>query len=122
MGDKEGIRKNVNMPVYWNVNSDIIATTEDKLNLAFQQHEAIVKKKHSWKKTLALCLSLLVTNLTATFRDVFWFSGETWRAIFIILFVASFLWLVYDLLEINRYKDNDIKRIIEYLKGKEASY
>lgn len=118
MEDKESIRKNVDMQVYWNVKSDVIALTEDKLKLAFQRHEAMVKKRHNWKKTMALCFSLLVTNLTATFHDVFWFSGETLRAFFIMLFVASFLWFGYDFLGFMHCKDSNIEGIIKDMKRK----
>lgn len=77
-----------------NVDPHLIVITENKLRLASAERVKNMEKRRSWIAPLGIFLALLLTLLTANFKD-FYFRSSTWQAVFIIGAFISFLWLVF---------------------------
>ena len=99
--------------VYRNVSQEVIVTTEDKLRLCLAKHFENIKRKNDWIAPLGVLLSIVVTFVTATFRDV-GLEATTWKAIFLIAGVLSVIWLIYTIIQaLHTVKVEDI---VEELK------
>jgi uncharacterized membrane protein YesL len=81
--------------VYSNTQSDLIEITEDKLENILIKYLKDYRKTLEWTTPLGLCLSFLITFLTADFKDFFSIPKETWCAIFYILLALSIVWTIY---------------------------
>lgn len=77
---------------------DVITTTEDKVRLTLLGYLKKTEKKKGWLTPMGLTISLTLTLMLSAFKD--WgLSADTWKAIFIIGDVASFVWLVYAVIQ-----------------------
>jgi hypothetical protein len=74
--------------VHTNFEQVVIATTEDKLRLAFNDHLRSLEQRHGWHTSLGIA--------TATFLD-FVIPKQIWQAIFVLATLGSFVWLLRDL-------------------------
>ncbi|MCQ2116817.1 MAG: hypothetical protein MJY76_01580 [Bacteroidales bacterium] len=97
-----------------NTKSNVLEITEDKLRNILSMHFDKIKRSKDWISALALFLSLLVTVITATFKN-FIFSPDTWKAIFVILLIGSFIYLIYTASNAAKNKDS-IENIIKDLE------
>ncbi|WP_126146819.1 hypothetical protein [Synechococcus elongatus] len=79
--------------VHNNLDQEIIQITEDKLRLVLNTHIEQLKERQGWIAPLGLFLAILTTLVTSTFRD-FGLKAATWEAIFWIVGIFSFLWLL----------------------------
>lgn len=77
-----------------NVDPHFLIITENKLRLALAERVKNMEKRRSWIAPLGIFLALLLTLLTANFKDLY-FRSSTWQAVFIIGAFISFLWLVF---------------------------
>jgi hypothetical protein len=77
---------------------DVITTTEDKVRLTLLNYLKKIEKKRAWLTPLGLMISLTLTLMMSAFKN--WgLNADTWKAIFIIGDIASFIWLVYAVIE-----------------------
>ena len=76
-----------------NVGQEIITITKDKIEICLMKHLEKLKKRDAWLAPMGIALTMLVTLLSANFKD-FIVSKATWQAIFIIGFFLSVVWLV----------------------------
>lgn len=97
-----------------NIKSNMIVTTEDKLEINLLKHLNKVEIKQAWLAPFSLFASVIATLITATFIDR-GFSAAVWKAFFVIVAVSSFSWLLKVLFSayMNRGKST-----VEYLIGK----
>ena len=94
IGNIEGL---VNVSdVHFNVSQEVIITTEDKIRLSLSKQLKKMEKKRSWITPLSMLISFTLILITAGFKDA-GLDAATWRAIFIIADVASFVWLIYSI-------------------------
>lgn len=92
---KDGLHSVIfeNSEVKSNLGEIIIVTTEDKIKLCLVEFLGKVASKREWLSPLGIFLTIILTFITADFKD--WLvSKDTWRAIFIIAAVINFLWLI----------------------------
>jgi len=105
-----------NSKIYFNLNQDVIVTTEDKLRLCLQNYIKSLIKKEGWIAPLTLCIMFLLVFASSNFHDNFIFSADTWKAIFIICVIVSALWslkAIYCAITTRKPLDNlisDIKK------------
>ncbi|MCK4653445.1 MAG: hypothetical protein KAU01_03275 [Candidatus Cloacimonetes bacterium] len=99
--------------VHLNVSQDFIITTEDKVRLCLSEHLKRMEMKRSWMAPFGIFIAILVTFITSTFKDA-GLSADTWRAIFIIVGILSFVRLVWSIIE--ALKSEKIDDIVEQLK------
>jgi len=72
-----------------------------------------MERRRSWIAPLGIVVTIVVTIVTSTFKDV-GLSADTWYAIFIIVGFLSFVWLVWSIKEV--LKSEKIEDIVEELK------
>lgn len=104
--------------ITFNVSQSVIVTTEDKIRLAVESYNKRAKNKTEWIAPFSLLLSVTATMVTADFKD-FILSEDTWRAIFILVGVASTLWLA-NTLRVLRHSPS-INDLINDLKSESQS-
>ena len=97
-----------------NVAQKVIVTTEDKLRLCLLRHLQYIGKKRGWTTPLAIFLTVIVTCVTTTFKDV-GLSASTWQAVFAVMGGLSFVWLVWSIYQALKAKK--LEDIISELRG-----
>lgn len=79
----------------FNTSVDILVIMEDKVRIVLMEYLQRVEKKSGWKTPLAIFLTVLFTLVTASFpKEVLFLSGDSWKAIFVIVCILSGIWLV----------------------------
>ena len=99
--------------VHLNVSQEVIITTEDKVHICLSEHLKRMEKKHSWIAPFGIFITIVITLATSTFTDI-GVDAATWRAIFIIAGVISFIWLVQAV--IVAVKSEKLEDIVAELK------
>ena len=85
------------------------------------KHEKKNKKFYSWTTPLGIFLSCLLATVTSSFENALWFSPDTWKAIFVIGTVVSFIWLLFcGYRAWNNRNDRGIEHLIEEIKNTES--
>jgi len=103
-----------------NIKSDLIEITEDKLENILLKHLGAIQLKHRWVTPFTLCLSVLTTLCTSTFKVSFGFDSSVWQAVFILVAVSSGLVFVYSLLSWwFRRNDCSIDSLLRRIKNAE---
>jgi hypothetical protein len=85
--------------VYSNLGQDIIITTDDKIRLCLIEHLSKMEKKNAWIAPLGILLTIIIVFPTTTFREFLFLSADTWKAIFIIGGIISFVWLIRTIIQ-----------------------
>ena len=99
--------------VHMNVSQNVIVITEDKLRLHLSNASKRMERKNVWIAPLGIFLAIILSFVTADFKD-FFLKAATWKAVFIIAGVLSFVWFI---LAILQYKNaEEIDDIIEKFK------
>lgn len=101
--------------VHKNISQEIIIINIDRLKLILQDHNAKIKRSTDWINPLAIFIALLLADLTATFNDFIGIKAPVWEAIFILLTLASGIYLLCSFLNIAR-KGSTIEGVIDKLK------
>ena len=100
--------------VHVNLSQAVIVTTEDKLELCLNKHLKRAERKYAWVTPAGICLAILTTLVTTSFKD-FVLSANTWNALFILVGIASLVWLIVAL---NSARESvDTRDIIRELKS-----
>ena len=84
-----------------NVAQSVIVTTEDKVRLCAEKFSRNHASRQSWVAPASLFVSLLVTQVTASFNE-FVFSSAVWEAVFFIATITTLFWLIYSLMQIRK--------------------
>lgn len=80
---------------YQNIKTNLITTTEDKLNLVLIEYESDSRKKHQWSTPLGILTSLALCLLTSKEMNNLWgIESHVWQAILIISIFLSAGWLI----------------------------
>lgn len=99
-----------------NTKSNVIEITEDKARNILNSHFLKMEKSKDWIGAAALSITLILSLLTADFKN--WLlSADTWKAIFVILLIASILYLFYTIHNARKSKDS-VDNIIHDLENK----
>lgn len=101
--------------VHKNISQEIIIINIDRLKLILQDHNAKIKRSTDWINPLAIFIALLLADLTATFNDFIGIKAPVWEAIFILLTLASGIYLLCSFVNIAR-KGSIIEGVIDKLK------
>lgn len=89
--------------------------SEQTLKTWLQKNIKNLERKYTWKTPLITLLPLLLTLMTAAFKDFLGLKAETCKLIWIIIIFGIILWLGYSLLRYKRSKKiddmvNDLKQ------------
>ena len=102
--------------VHKNISQEIIIVNIDKLKLILQDHNKNIKRTTDWFNPLAIFLTLLLADLTATFNDFIGVSASVWNAIFLILTFAAAIYLIYNVYNCLQ-EGSTVEDIIEKIKA-----
>lgn len=108
-----------NLTIHKNVKQEIIVTTADKIKLVLIATKDVLIAQRDWWTPFGLLISFITTLCTAEFKESFGVSKEFWHAIFVILTIASAIWLMrcfYNLYK--NWGDDNLDNIIEKIKLK----
>ena len=102
-----------------NLDTCVIAVTEDKLRLAALEHQSAVRVKREWLAPLGILLTVLAAITSSEFRPAYGIDPSTWEAFFVSIGVISAIWL---LISINRFlrimRKGDVDHLVESIKGR----
>jgi hypothetical protein len=108
-----------NLTIHKNVKQEIIITTEDKIKLVLINTRESLTAQRDWWTPAGLLVSFVATLSTADFKDSLGVTKEFWHAIFVLLTIASVVWLVIALKKlIKNWGQDDLTKIIEQIKLK----
>ena len=77
-----------------NTKTDFIEITEDKLENILIKFIGDFKNASGWLTPLSIFLTILITNLTADFKEFLSIPKATWSAIFCFALAISFIWFI----------------------------
>ncbi len=84
-----------------NVTQQIIVTTADKARLCLMQTLDRMEQRKAWIAPAGILATMIVVFPTTTFQDFLGLSREYWRALFSLITIGAFIWLVYALFRIR---------------------
>jgi hypothetical protein len=100
-----------------NVKSDLIEITHDKLENILLKHLKNLDIRKSWITPASIFLTVLIARSTSTFNDSLGIPKDVWNAFFLILMIASVIWLIWCLVEIiSCWKKSSIDYLINTIK------
>lgn len=80
--------------LYKNVSSDQIQITVDKLILKLERFQKSNKRSTDWCTWLGIFITTTASLNAATFSETLGIDGSTWKVIFILIAVCSFIMLL----------------------------
>lgn len=105
-----------------NVKSDLIEITHDKLENILLKHLKNLDIRKSWVTPASIFLTVLVARLTSTFNDSLGITKDVWNAFFLILLIASSIWLIWRTIEIfSCLSKSSIDFLIKTIKASEEN-
>ena len=106
-----------NLTIHKNVKQEIIVTTADKIKLVLISTKEILTAQRDWWTPFGLLISFITTLCTADFKDAFKLSKEFWHAIFVLLTIASIIWLAMCFYKLYKnWGEDNLDKIIEKIK------
>ena len=109
-GNTESIEVKI---VHGNLAQELIMITVDRLHLRLIEHSSAIRKKNSWLVPLGIFVPVLISVLTADFKN-FILADATWEALFVLIGIASFIWFLYELHSVK--ESPSINDLIEKIK------
>ena len=101
-----------------NVKSDLIEITEDKLENILLKYLHIISIRKSWIIPLSILVTVLLTQLSASFGDKFGVSGTVWEAIFVLITFSTGVWFVVSIIRIIlNWKGSSLSALIAIIKN-----
>ena len=101
-----------------NTKSDLIQITEDKLENILLKYLNTINKSNGWVTPVSLFFTFFVVILSVDFKDFLSLTKDTWKAIFIILMILSFIWTIKSVyIAISCSKKSTIEHLINLIKN-----
>ena len=101
-----------------NIQTDLITITEDKLENILLKSQNSLTQRSDWKTPVSLFVTTLTTILTSDFKD-FLFKKEIWNALYILLIIGSFIWLIVNIIRIiKKPKKETIESLINKIANR----
>ena len=92
--------------VHGDLTQQVVQITLDRLCLVLDRHVDRTTRSRDWFAPAGILLSIVLTFASATFRDNLLAAAE-WSALFIVLGVASLVWLVITLVRLTKAETVD---------------
>lgn len=100
--------------VHGDLSQEVICTTQDRLWKRLTQYIKRAEASRDWMAPGGVVLAISMTLVTCEFRHV-GLSADSWKAVFWIVLVAAFVWLVVTLLKL--YRRMSIEELIDRIKA-----
>jgi hypothetical protein len=110
-----------------NLKQDVIIITGDKLELCLQKHISCLAAKGAWITPASLFLTFIASLCASTFHDALGVKGDVWEAIFVILTIASGVWLLFSAFHAAKIKTSleilikEIKKVSDALSNQQQA-
>ena len=76
-----------------------------------------IESRNAWIAPISLLVPLILTFVTADFKDAFGIPKSTWQAVFMIGIILAALWSLRELIKLGTRKRNPgVEELIEDLK------
>ncbi len=95
--------------IYKNISPKIVVVDLVQLRNLIRDHDEAIKNSADWVSIMALFVSLVLANITASFHHFLGLSPDTWKAIFVICTIASAIWLI--VIFIQRFRNRNTRSI-----------
>lgn len=92
--------------VHGDLTQQVIQITVDRLCLTLHRHADKATRSRDWIAPAGVFLSIVLTFASSTFRDNV-LSAAVWSALFLLLGIASFVWLVVTLARLRTAESVD---------------
>jgi hypothetical protein len=103
--------------VHFNVAQEFIMITEDKTYRCLNEWKGSIESRNAWIAPVSLLLPLVLTFVTADFKDAFGIPKSTWQAVFMIGIFLAALWSLRELIRLAARKGNPkVEELISELK------
>ena len=103
--------------VHFNVAQEYIMITEDKTYRCLADWKDRIETKNSWIAPVSLLVPLVLTFVTATFRDALGLSKDTWQAIFVLGIIFAAVWTFREIVGLIAHKGTPtVDQLINDLK------
>ena len=110
--------------IHANLAQELIVTTRDKLELCLVHHQRSLESQQLWAIPFGIFVPVVLTLVTADFRNALGLKQDTWQAIFLIVAVLTFGFTVHFGLRASRIwwsgRVESIDGIIADLKASRA--
>jgi hypothetical protein len=108
------------MTVHKSLNQEVIVITADKVRLCLIDHKNALLAKREWLVPLGMLTTILVTLLTAQFKN--WLvAAETWSALFMLAALVCSIWLLLKIGPAWKNRgSNDVEQIVNGLKARQV--
>lgn len=100
--------------VSWNIDQNVIVTTEDKLWRRITEHLSSIEARKGWIAPISIFATLVAVLCTASFNDTFFLKAAVWHSIFVLAAVAVGIWLVQAIYKAK--KSRKIEDLVEAIK------
>jgi hypothetical protein len=103
--------------IHPNTAQNIIITTEDKIRNYLHEYSKALATRAQWVTPLGLLITIGATLLTANFKDTLGIKADIWAALFLLLLLASGIWLFVSLVRMLVFwKQASIETLIKKIK------
>ena len=103
--------------VHFNVAQEFIMITEDKTYRCLREWKDHIETRNAWIAPVSLLVPLVLTFVTADFKDAFGLSKNTWQAVFIIGILLAGIWAIREIAKlISRRGSPTVEELIQDLK------
>jgi len=101
-----------------NVKSDLIEITEVKLENILLKNLNKLEIRKSWIAPLSVFIAVLLAKLTTTFKTAFGINASVWEALFLLIIVISFIWLIVVAIKIFFcWKESSLDNLMKIIKN-----
>ena len=108
------------LQVHKNLAHEVVVTTVDKLRICLMENRDVVTAKHEWITPGSLLLTCITTIVAADFKK-FVFEANVWQAVFVLLGIASLIWLVVSARKAWAHRnDGSIEQVVSKIKTASA--
>jgi hypothetical protein len=108
--------------ISYNFGQQIIVIAEDRVRLCLHDCLPAMARRRDWITWLSLLATLLLTEATAAFKDVYGVSRYTWEAVFMVLTAGAIALLGYSLISLLWHKAVTIEGVLSKLRGQGYTY
>ncbi len=101
-----------------NVKSDLIEITEDKLRIKLLTYGSNLKTRHAWTGPLSMFSTVVAVLISvSSFEKTLGIPGDIWYALFLLMSVFSFIWLLYSIFRLYfHWKESTVEFLISEIK------
>lgn len=88
--------------VHGDLTQNVVMVTEDKLKLCLSEHLAAQRDRAAWQGPLGMFLSLLLTAVTADFKETMGVKAAVWSGVFGFFLAFSIGWGIWSIVVLAR--------------------